>query len=238
MLHLQNKANLLFIVLICIWTSGFDALVAQDKDTLEKLEDSKEIFQEILEISEKGIPPAMMKKTGGVMIVPNMYKAGFVIGGRRGKGIAMIQDENGQWSQPAFVTLTGGSFGLQLGVQKIDLILVFRDAESLREIGKTDFTLGGDISVAAGPVGRQSSAATNFTFDSAVYSYSKTKGVFAGVSLDGTLVEVDSKSNRRFYEVEEISAQEIFDLNGNRHQLVSEIHQLLEKSKELSEEGN
>ncbi len=235
MLHLQNKTNLLFIVLICIWISGFDALVAQDKDTLEKLEDSKGIFQEILEISEKGIPPAMMKKAGGVMIVPNMYKAGFVIGGRRGKGIAMIQDENGQWSQPAFVTLTGGSFGLQLGVQKIDLILVFRDAESLREIGKTDFTLGGDISVAAGPVGRQSSAATNFTFDSAVYSYSKTKGVFAGVSLDGTLVEVDSKSNRRFYEVEEISAQEIFDLNGSRHQLVSEIHQLLEKSKELSD---
>jgi len=235
MLHLQNKIIPLFIALVCIWATGLHTLAAQDKDTLEKLEDSKEIFGEILDISEKGIPPAMMEKAGGIMIVPDMYKAGFVIGGRRGKGIAMVQDENGTWSQPAFVTLTGGSFGLQLGVQKIDLILVFRDAESLREIGKTDFTLGGDISVAAGPVGRQSSAATNFTFDSAVYSYSKTKGVFAGVSLDGTLVEVDSKSNRRFYETEEITAQEIFDLNGSRHQLVTEIHQLLKKSKERAE---
>lgn len=86
------------------------------------------------------------------------------------------------------MTLTGGSFGLQIGVQKIELILVFKDAESLREIGKSDVTPGGDISVAAGPVGRQSSAATNFTFDSAVYSYSKTKVVFAGLSVDGILM--------------------------------------------------
>jgi len=223
-------------VLIChavLFLSLAIHLQAQDQKLLDKIEDSAKTFEEILEIAEDGIPPAMMKKAGGVVIIPDMYKGGFIIGGRRGKGIALVHREDGTWSQPVFVTLSGGSFGLQIGVQKIELILVFRDAESLREIGTTDFTLGGDISVAAGPVGRQSSAATNFTFDSAVYSYSKTKGVFAGLSLDGTLMEVDSKSNRSFYEADEISAGDIFEFQKNFHENISRLHQALDSVKSV-----
>lgn len=208
-------------------------LQAQDQELLDKIEESAIIFEEISEIAENGIPPAMMKKAGGIVLIPDMYKGGFIVGGRRGKGIALIQNEDGSWSRPVFVTLTGGSFGLQIGVQKIELILVFRDAESLREIGKTDFTLGGDISVAAGPVGRQSSAATNFTFDSAVYSYSKTKGVFAGLSLDGTLMEVDSKANRKFYEADEISAQDIFEMESYSDEGLSRLYQALDNTKRV-----
>ncbi|HMB98664.1 MAG TPA: lipid-binding SYLF domain-containing protein [Balneolaceae bacterium] len=215
-------------ILILSLTAG---LRAQNQELLDKIEESATIIEEITDIAENGIPPAMMKKAGGVVLIPDMYKGGFIVGGRRGKGIALIQNEDGSWSRPVFVTLTGGSFGLQIGVQKIELILVFKDAESLRDIGKSDFTLGGDISVAAGPVGRQSSAATNFTFDSAVYSYSKTKGVFAGLSLDGTLMEVDSKSNRKFYEADEISAQDIFEMESSSDELLNRLHRALDNTK-------
>ena len=217
-----------YSILFLSLTAG---LHAQNQELLDKIEESATIIEEISDIAENGIPPAMMKKAGGVVLIPDMYKGGFIVGGRRGKGIALIQNEDGSWSRPVFVTLTGGSFGLQIGVQKIELILVFKDAESLREIGKSDFTLGGDISVAAGPVGRQSSAATNFTFDSAVYSYSKTKGVFAGLSLDGTLMEVDSKSNRKFYEADEISAQDIFEMESSSDELLNRLHRALDNTK-------
>jgi len=217
-----------YAILFLSLTAG---LRAQDQELLDKIEESATIIEDISDIAENGIPPAMMKKAGGVVLIPDMYKGGFIVGGRRGKGIALIQNEDGSWSRPVFVTLTGGSFGLQIGVQKIELILVFKDAESLREIGKSDFTLGGDISVAAGPVGRQSSAATNFTFDSAVYSYSKTKGVFAGLSLDGTLMEVDSKSNRKFYEADEISAQDIFEMESSSDELLNRLYRALDNTK-------
>lgn len=217
-----------YAILFLSLTAG---LRAQDQELLDKIEESATIIEDISDIAENGIPPAMMKKAGGVVLIPDMYKGGFIVGGRRGKGIALIQNEEGSWSRPVFVTLTGGSFGLQIGVQKIELILVFKDAESLREIGKSDFTLGGDISVAAGPVGRQSSAATNFTFDSAVYSYSKTKGVFAGLSLDGTLMEVDSKSNRKFYEADEISAQDIFEMESSSDELLNRLYRALDNTK-------
>ncbi|MGF1669570.1 MAG: lipid-binding SYLF domain-containing protein [Balneolaceae bacterium] len=205
--------------------------IAQDKKLNDRVERSAKVFEDIIDIAEKGIPPAMMKKAGGVVIIPDMVKAGFIIGGRRGKGVALVQNDDGTWSNPVFVTLSGGSFGLQIGVQKIELALIFRDSEPLMDIGKADFTLGGDISVAAGPVGRQSSAATNFTFDAAVYSYSKTKGIFAGVSLDGTLMEVDSKANSEFYGAEYIEADEIFRMSGIRNELVNRLHQALNESK-------
>ncbi len=113
------------------------------------------------------------------------------------------------WSDPAFITLTGGSLGFQAGVQSIDLVLIFKSRETLEKIGNGSFTLGGDISVTAGPVGRNSSASTDYKLEAEVYSYSRSKGLFAGISLSGSALDVDSKSNEAFYG-EETNAESIF----------------------------
>ncbi len=113
------------------------------------------------------------------------------------------------WSDPAFITLTGGSLGFQAGVQSIDLVLIFKSRETLEKIGNGSFTLGGDISVTAGPVGRNSSASTDYKLEAEVYSYSRSKGLFAGISLSGSALDVDSKANEAFYG-EETDAATIF----------------------------
>ena len=134
---------------------------------------------------KESIPADLLKITQGIIIVPKLINGGFVIAAKRGKGIAMVKLENGTWSNPVFVTITGGSVGLQAGVQSIDLVLIFKSSETLEKIGKGSFTLGGDISATAGPVGRNSTASTDYKLEAEVYSYSRSKGLFAGISLSG-----------------------------------------------------
>lgn len=159
---------------------------------------------------EESIPSQLMEKAEGIVIIPGLINAGFGIGGKRGRGLAMVKNEDGTWSNPVFVTLTGGSFGLQIGVQSVDLVMVFLNKNTLIEIGKGEFTLGGDISVAAGPLGRSSTATTDTKLEAEVYSYSRSKGIFAGISLSGAQLDVDKTSNAGFYK-KEISASEIFE---------------------------
>ncbi|RYE17453.1 MAG: hypothetical protein EOP42_32275, partial [Sphingobacteriaceae bacterium] len=147
----------------------------------------------------ESIPKQLLQKTEGIIIIPGLINAGFGIGGKRGKGIAMVKNENGTWSNPVFLTMTGGSLGFQIGVQSVDLVLVFLNKSSLLDIGKSSFTLGGDISVAAGPVGRTSSAGTDYKLESEVYSYSRSKGLFAGISLSGSSLDIDQNANDTFY---------------------------------------
>ena len=111
----------------------------------------------------------------------------------------MVRSEDGTWSNPVFVTITGGSVGFQIGVQAVDLVLIFKDRETLQNIGKGSFTLGGDISVTAGPVGRSSTASTDYKLEAEVYSYSRSKGLFAGISLGGSAIAVDAKANAAYY---------------------------------------
>ena len=148
---------------------------------------------------KESIPEQLLKITEGIIIVPKLINAGFVIAGKRGKGIAMVKLEDGSWSNPVFVTLTGGGVGLQAGLQSIDLVLIFKSRETLENIGKGSFTLGGDISVAAGPVGRSSTASTDYKLEAEVYSYSRSKGLFAGISLNGLAIDIDEKGNSAFY---------------------------------------
>ncbi|RYE33175.1 MAG: hypothetical protein EOP42_08575 [Sphingobacteriaceae bacterium] len=174
-----------------------DSVSAQNKQT-QKLDASVKVIQEFGKLRES-IPQQLLQKTEGIIIIPGLINAGFGIGGKRGKGIAMIKNDNGTWSNPVFLTMTGGSLGFQIGVQSIDLVLVFLDKTSLLDIGKSSFTLGGDISVAAGPVGRNSSAGTDYKLESEVYSYSRSKGLFAGISLSGSALDVDQNANDSFY---------------------------------------
>jgi lipid-binding SYLF domain-containing protein len=164
----------------------------------DKIEAATKVLQDFSKMKED-IPAELLKVTEGIIIVPKLINAGFVLAGKRGKGLAMIKLADGSWSNPVFVTITGGSVGFQAGVQSVDLVLIFKSAETLNDIGKGSFTLGGDISVTAGPVGRNSTASTDYKMEAEVYSYSRSKGLFAGISLSGSAISIDAKANEAFY---------------------------------------
>lgn len=170
---------------------------AQEKQN-EKIRKSAEILSEFKGMKES-IPEELFQQAEGVVIIPGLINAGLGIGGKRGKGVAMVKNNDGTWSDPLFVTLTGGSIGFQAGVQSVDLVLIFKNRSTLVNIGERTFNLGGDISVAAGPVGRSSTANTDYKLESEVYSYSRSKGLFAGISLNGTVLGVDEDANHSFY---------------------------------------
>jgi len=167
--------------------------------TEQRVDTAIEVFEEFTQIPEQGIPPRILKDAYGIAILPGVIKVGFTVGGRFGKGVLMVRQEDGNWSNPAFVSLGGGSLGLQIGAQSTDIVLVFRDRRSIDNIFDGKLTLGGDASVAAGPVGRQSSAATDQRLAAEIFSYSRNRGLFAGVALDGSWLGMDKKSNEAYY---------------------------------------
>ena len=186
-----------FIFLAGISCLLFTSVMSQEKQE-DKIKASNTVLKDFGQMKES-IPADLLKITQGIIIVPRLINGGFVIAAKRGKGIAMVKLDNGTWSNPVFVTITGGSVGLQAGVQSIDLVLIFKSSETLKKIGNGSFTLGGDISATAGPVGRNSTASTDYKLQAEVYSYSRSKGLFAGISLSGAAIDVDSKANEAFY---------------------------------------
>jgi len=187
-------------------------------DPTDKVKESIKILDDIKSMDEdKTLPTSMIEKSEGIVILPEIVKAGFVIGGKHGKGIALIKEADGQWSNPLFVKMTGGSIGWQIGVQKIELILVFRDRDTVRSIANGEFEIGADASATAGPVGRSASASTNAKLEAEIYSYSKSKGLFAGISLDGSTLKMDEKRNDDFYSMDNVSASQIFGNQVSGH---------------------
>lgn len=176
-----------------VFASAADA----GKET-KRLEKSTQVLRDFAKMKES-IPSELLKIAEGIIVVPNLINAGLGIGGKHGKGVAVVKTASGAWSNPVFVAITGGSFGLQAGVQSVDLVLVFKHKSTLTKITNSDFTLGGDISVAAGPVGRSSTASTNVNLEAEVYSYSRSKGLFAGITLSGSNISVDKTANASFY---------------------------------------
>lgn len=158
------------------------------------------LLTEVEDLPKSHIPEALLAKAEGVVIIPDSVKAGFVVAGRGGHGIALIRDEKGNWGDPIFVNMGGVSFGPQLGLQATDLVLVFKNKKSLERIldGKGKLTLGVDAGVAAGPVGRRAEASTDGQMKAEVLSYSKSRGLFAGVSLDGGVLTHAEEANREF----------------------------------------
>jgi SH3 domain-containing YSC84-like protein 1 len=158
------------------------------------------VLQEIMQAPGNQIPQFLLDDAHGIAIVPGVVKLGFVVGVRHGRGVVLVRDEMGQWQPPTFITISGGSFGWQIGVQATDLILVFRTQRSVRGLMNGRLTLGADASVAAGPVGRQASAATDASLRSEIFSYSRSRGLFAGLALDGSVIHVDGPANHAFYQ--------------------------------------
>ncbi len=159
-----------------------------------------EVLDQSTQVPEKGIPCSLLQKAQGVLIMPHVVKASFVFGGRVGHGVFLVRTRDG-WSNPIFVALAGGSFGWQVGVQSADLMLVFTTSQGVDRLlkGRFKLTLGVDTSIAAGPVGRQASMATDALLRSEIYSYSRSRGLFVGLALEGDTVHVDWSANDQYY---------------------------------------
>jgi lipid-binding SYLF domain-containing protein len=165
----------------------------------DRAADAARVLGEILRIPEESIPDKLLFEAQAIAVIPSVIKAGFGIGGRRGRGLIAVRGKDGTWSNPVFITLTGGSFGFQVGVQSTDVILVFKTARGVDSIVSGKFTLGADASVAAGPVGRSAQASTDERLKAEILSYSRARGLFAGIALDGTRLSIDNKSNQHVY---------------------------------------
>ncbi len=163
-----------------------------------KLSDSAAVLKEITSIPEREIPPQLLRNAHGIAIIPGLLKAGFLVGARYGTGVLSV-NRGGKWSNPVFIMLAGGSFGLQIGAESTDIILIFKTARSVEAITRGKFTLGADISVAAGPVGRHAEAGTDIVLKAEIYSYSRSRGVFGGIALEGAVLEINYDANEAFY---------------------------------------
>ena len=217
----MNTLKLLSLSLLSLSVSILPlTLKAQSKEKA-KLEAAAEVLHDFGKMRES-IPHELLAMSEGIIIVPKLINAGFVIGGKRGRGIAMVKNANGTWSNPVFVTITGGSFGFQIGVQAVDLVLVFKHRGTLLNMHKGSFTLGGDISATAGPVGRSSTAGTDYKLEAEVYSYSRSKGLFAGITVNGAAIDVDKKADVAFYGEKE-STWTIFTERSSRSDEVRDL---------------
>ena len=157
------------------------------------------VLTDIQAIPESAIPDKLLDEARAIVVVPDSLKVGLVLGGRRGHGLLSVKSADGTWSNPSFVSLTGGSIGFQAGVQSSDIVLVFRSDRGLESIVNGKFTLGADASVAAGPIGRNASTATDGELKAEIWSWSRARGLFAGVALDGAVLAIDDAANEAVY---------------------------------------
>jgi lipid-binding SYLF domain-containing protein len=173
---------------------------AQPSDSAEaaRIRDAVSVFGEIMAAADGSIPESILSKAEGIAVFPGTIKAGFIFGGMRGRGVLSARTTTG-WSAPTFMTLTGGSLGLQVGGQSTDVILVIQNRRGLENFVRNQFKLGADASVAAGPVGRDAQAATDIQMRAEILSYSRARGLFAGVTVNGSTVRADQDANERFY---------------------------------------
>ncbi len=208
---MRTRFSIATLVLFSFLASPATAATKEEK----RVADATDVVDQLLRIPEQSIPPSLLDRAYGVAVIPNMIKAGFVVGGRYGKGVLVVRQPDNSWSNPAFIRMTGGSVGWQAGAQSTDIILVFKTPRSVEGIAKGKLTLGADASVAAGPVGRHTGAATDIRFRSEVYSYSRSRGLFAGVALEGAGISMDRKSNAAFYGSSSITPEQIFAGGGN-----------------------
>jgi len=208
---MRIRSYFAFVLLSLLLAVPAQAATKQEK----KVADATDVLDQFLRIPEQSIPPALLSRAYAVAVIPNVLKIGFGIGARRGKGILVVRGEDNSWSNPVFVNLTGGSLGFQIGAQSTDVILVFKTRKGVEGIENGRLTLGADASVAAGPVGRHTSAATDLRFKAEVYSYSRSRGLFAGVALEGAGVTMDRKSNAALYGSSSLTPEQIFESSGN-----------------------
>ena len=180
-------------------------------DEIGQSDKAAKVFREIMDTPDKGIPKDLLEKAECVAVFPSVLKAGFIVGGRGGRGVASCRTVRG-WSTPAYFNLGGASIGLQIGAQATDFVMLFMNKEGMNSLLSDEFTLGGDASVAAGPVGRQAGAATDLKLNAQILSYSRSKGLFAGLELKGVVIKPDKDDMRDVYG-EGVTAKEVLKDN-------------------------
>src|SRR6202166_4216394 len=168
------------------------------QDTVERLQKSVDVLHAIMSTPDKGIPEEVLGNAKCIMVVPDLIKGGFIFGGKHGRGVASCRTADG-WSAPAFVSIGGGSWGLQIGVEGVDLVMLVMNDQGFQHLLSSKFALSGEGSVAAGPVGRHASAGTDWKMNTEMLTYSRSKGVFAGLTLEGAVIEQDNDSTRAIY---------------------------------------
>ena len=168
------------------------------EDATDRLDNATSVMHEIMGMPDKGIPEEVLEHARCVAVIPHMVKGGFIFGAKGGKGVATCRTANG-WSAPAFITISGGSWGLQIGVEAVDVVLIIQNEKGVQRLLSSNFQIGGDASAAAGPVGRHAEAGTDWKMDTEILTYSRAKGVFAGLTLEGASLRQDNDSRRAIY---------------------------------------
>jgi lipid-binding SYLF domain-containing protein len=188
------------LVLLGIFTLSGGMLWAGtgNQDSIERLHMSSDVLHSIVAAPDKGIPEEVLSGAKCIVVVPHLLKGGFIVGGEHGRGIATCRTAKG-WSAPAFISIGGGSWGLQIGVEGVDLVMLVMNDHGFQHLLSSKFQIGGDASASAGPVGRHASADTDWKLNSEILTYSRSKGLFAGITLDGAVVEQDADSTRAIY---------------------------------------
>jgi lipid-binding SYLF domain-containing protein len=212
---MKSKSMARMVTVFCLALAVGTVALAQGKknikDEVQQSEKAARVFREIMDTPDKGIPQELLEGAECVAVFPSVLKAGFIFGGRGGRGLASCRKAAG-WSAPAFFNLGGGSFGLQIGASSTDFVMLFMTKDGLNSLLSDGFTLGGDASVAAGPVGRQAGASTDLKLTAQILSYSRSKGLFAGLELKGVVIKPDKDDMRDVYG-EGVTAREVLKEN-------------------------
>jgi SH3 domain-containing YSC84-like protein 1 len=193
------KRTISVLVMSCMAIVGTSAWAGSARhDTDARLQSSVDVLQGIMATPDKGIPEEVLSNAKCILVVPNLIKGGFIVGGKHGRGVASCRTSDG-WSAPAFVSVSGGSWGLQIGIEGVDLVMLVMNDQGFQHLLSSKFELTGEGSVAAGPVGRHASAGTDWKMNTEMLTYSRSKGAFAGLTLEGAVIEQDNDSTRAIY---------------------------------------
>ena len=196
----MNRRWALWSALLLTLSVSHVTFAKSPNETHERLQRSIDVLRDLTSAPDDAIPEFVLKRAEAIVVVPSLIKGGFIVGAEHGNGVMSVRDrDTNTWSSPAFVSLSGGSFGAQIGVQSVDLVLVVVSRDGIDELLKDKFTLGAHASVAAGPVGRSATAATDVLLSAQILAYSRTKGIFAGVTLDGSTLGPNRDGNEQFY---------------------------------------
>lgn len=226
------KTVLVTLAIVLLPFAPFDSRIGAQRtsDEIKRMNEAIMVLDEIMAAADKAIPRGILESAEGIAVFPSLIKGGVIVGGQHGRGILSARDrKNNTWSSPAFLSITGGSFGAQIGAQAIDLVLVVNNQRGLEQLVQNQFKIGADAGVAAGPVGREASASTDIKMRAQILSYSRTRGLFAGVTLNGSTIRQDRDANDRFYGMGYRTGQIVFDGLGGAPEPVNAWKAILAK---------
>jgi len=214
----MTMRNVAVGIALCVVATGANSTVraAEGQDEVKRVGAATIVLSEMMSAPDKAIPESILDKAEAIAIFPGVKKAGFILGGQWGRGIISVRDASTRkWSSPAFLTMTGGSVGAQIGGTEIDLILVITDRSGVERLLANEFKIGGEVSAAAGPVGRAAEASTDLQLHAGILSYSRSRGLFAGATVNGSVIKEDVDANTRFYGRALSSEDIVFERAGN-----------------------